>query len=82
LGPPPTLVPEENLWEFVEQFLQAGSPSCYPIISVKAMEGKQNTNPPNQWPGLILFHPLPDSWQKGLCFLYASSPTPLPLFLK
>jgi len=34
-------------------FLWARCPSCHLTISVKAMNGTQNTNP-DQWPGLIL----------------------------
>ena len=50
LGPPS--VPEENLSGLVKWvFLQAGCPSRHPITSVKALKGKQCTNPN---PGLSL----------------------------
>ena len=54
LGPPLVKsVPEQNLWISRTGVLWARCPSCHPTVSVKALQGTQNTNP-NQWPGLIL----------------------------
>jgi len=40
-------------------FLLGGYPSCHPAISVKALQGRQSTDP-NQWFGLVLSSSTPD----------------------
>jgi len=51
--------------EIVERgFLQAGCPSCHPVVSVKALKGTQSTNP-NQQLASSFVHPPPDGRSVG-----------------